>query len=459
MNAHRRQRGTATLTTKLVWAVFFFVMFVLGRNIPLAFLGDHAASAGAINTELLNAANIATGGDSFSPSVFSLGLGPWMAAAILWRFLFIGRLARGRRIPETTVTRARNTLVVVLALVQAVSLVSNYEVRAGEAAGSTPNDETLLRAAAVLLLTAGALVVAWLAQLNERLGLGGITMFILYQLVFSAQRSLSSLPTVLADERHLVAVWITLGACVCVVLLGVFAGNAELRMHVNKVAIDSGFTGVSYLPLKLNPAGAAPIMYALTLLAVPGYFAQALAALVPSAERGAHGFLAVWGLSTPLGFAVYLVLLFALSIFFGLFTVAPREVARRMQRGGEYFDGVPPGDVTACYVRRRVIALSVASGVLLVLVTGIPLAFLGAFPELQFVLMAPQTLMILLSLLWLLTEEIADARIGTRYTFSLVQRPDTSGLTATGGLPATVGADSERRRDGRAAVAQSGGTT
>jgi preprotein translocase subunit SecY len=129
-------------------------------------------------------------------------------------------------------------------------------------------------------------------------------------------------------------------------------------------------------------------------------------------------FVSTWGLSSTAGFTFYLVLLFCLTIFFGLFSVSPKDIAERMQKGGEYFDHVPPGSPTRQHVRRRVVRLSAASGLFLVVFTGLPLYFMGSYPHLQYLLLAPGTVMIVVGLLWLLQEEVADTRIGTKYSFA-----------------------------------------
>lgn len=406
----------APLRIKLLWAAVFFVCFMLGRNVPVPFLHDVVRGSSEAHRDLLDASKAATGGDFFSPSLFSLGLGPWMTAAILWRFLFIGRIARDRRIPETTVDRARNILMVALAVFEAISLMGRYE--AGSLRWGPFSDRVNAQIVIVVFLTVGAVLATWLAKQNEDKGLGGMTIFILYQIIITAVGNRHVLSVATSDPDHRRVLWLVIGACVCVALLGVLGGNAELRLHVNKVAIDSGFTGVSYLPIKLNPAGASPIMYALALFALPQYIVHAVSVVIPATSAGADRFLAHWWLSSPLGFRCYLVLLFCMTIFFGLFTVGPKDIAKRMKDGGEYFDHVPPGEASRRYVRRRVVALSAVTGVLLVLLTGGPLYFIGSYPKLQYLLMAPGTVMIVLGLLWTLQEEVADTIIGTKYAFT-----------------------------------------
>ncbi|MCL1897347.1 MAG: hypothetical protein FWG16_00780 [Micrococcales bacterium] len=419
--AQLREGKYASMRTKVAWTALLLMCFLIGRNIHIPFLYGTATGKGAGGEGLLNAANVFTGGNFFYPSVFSLGLGPWMGAAILWRFLFIGRFARGRKIPEKTVDRARNTLMVILAVFQSISLMAMYTV--DPMTWGPLSQRVVVQIFVVLILTGGAVLVAWLAKQNENFGLGGITMFIFYQIIITVMGNLGALPATVANSQYTGVLWFVLVACIGVVLVGVFVGNAEMRLHINKVSIDNGFMGVSYLPIKLNPAGASPIMYAAALLAIPQFVVNATSQLVPGASTGAYRFLSMWGLSSPVGFTSYLILLFALTIFFGLFTVDPKQTAMRMQDSGEYLDYVPPGQATRQFIRSRVTLLSALSGVFLVVLTGLPLYYIGRYPDLQFVLTAPQTLMILLSLLWLLNEEIADTMIGRKYSFTLGVTP------------------------------------
>lgn len=416
----------APLKVKLLWTVVFLGCFTIGRYIPVPLLHDAPKGAGNVNSHLLDSANAATGGNFFHPSLFSLGLGPWMVAAILWRFLFIGKIARDRKIPEDTVGRARNGLMVVLAVFQAISLMSRFEI--GSLSWGPFSDRLNAQIVIVLFLTAGAILVAWMGNKNEDLGLGGITIFVLYQIVFTARQNLEAL-SISGGPHSMRVLWLAIAACVCVVIVGVLFGNAEVRLHVNKVAIDSGYTGMSYLPIKLNPAGASPIMYALALLALPQYVAHAVGAAVPAASAGVNRFVSTWGLSSPVGFTVYLLLLFGLTIFFGLFTVNPKDIAERMQKGGEYFDHVLPGRATRQYLRRQVVRLSVFSGVFLVIFAGLPLYYIGSYPNLQYVLTGPGTLIIVVGLLWMLREEIADTTIGTKYAFAFETSSGNTPLT------------------------------
>ena len=387
---------------------------MIGRNIPIPHLYGNFSAASNMNTPLLNAANIATGGDFFAPSLFSLGLGPWMGAAILWRFLMIDRFARKRKWSQKATNYARAALMVVLAGFQGISLMSNYEIRPLTISPFT--DPIYAQIMILAVMVTGSLVVVWLANRNQEKGFGGMTMFILYQIIISSMRNFTNLSGYILAPQYRRTVILIAVTCVIIVIVTVLAANVELRLHVNKIAIDSGYIHKSYLPIKVNPGGAAPVMYALTLIMIPQYIVHALSLLFPAGTTGITHFFSHLLLSDPIGFNIYLVLLFVLTIFFGLFTVNPKDISDQMKDSGDYFDGIAPGGPTKRHIRIRVVVLSIISGVILVVLTGFPLYFLEVDQTLSYLYIFPATVMMYVSLLMVIKEEISDLIISTKYT-------------------------------------------
>jgi preprotein translocase subunit SecY len=404
----------ATIKKKIFWTLIYLLIFVAGRNIPVPFLSGSITTGGALDSQLMGAANIATGGNFFSPSLFSLGLGPWMIAMILWRLSHIDLLLKKHKIPEITTKRIQAVLTVIFAVFQAVSLTSSYQIKpmAQGLFSGTMSAQILV----TVVLVAGGLVVVGLAKLNEKNGLGGMTMLILYQIVFTTISNFSSLSghSLTAQQNTMLTVIIIVS--VFVVVLTIVLGTAELRLHVNKTGIDSGRTGLSYLPIKINPAGAAPIMYGLTLFSILQYIVYPFTLVFPAIKTSATNFLSYITLSNPVGFVIYLIILFCMSIFFGLITVNPKNLSEQMKNSGDYFDSVAPGVPTMRYLRKRVVLLSVFSGVLLVVFTGLPLYFIEVDQTFPFLAMLPGTVFMFVGLLLVVREELADLMIGTKYS-------------------------------------------
>ena len=342
-----------------------------------------------------------------------------MGAAILWRFAFIGKIVQKKKIPEISAKRSRNAIMLAIALIQAVSLTDSFEQQPlGHGIFSS---HTTIRLMSIIMLTGGALIVSWLANLNQDKGLGGVTMFILYQVIINSMSTISDLHrmTDTSGISRIAPTVITL--CIITAIIVILFGNAEIRLHVNKTNIDNGFSGVSYLPIKLNPAGASPIMYALTLMALPQFIVHAVSIVLPQTTSFFETFTSLWTLSTTVGFVSYLILLFILTIVFGILTVSPGDISKNMAKAGEYFDSVRPGRQTRKYILKHVLGVSLLSAVVLVILTGLPLRYVSSYPQLQSILLSPGTILIALGLLWLVQEEIADIQTEKSYTFSILQ--------------------------------------
>ena len=394
--------------------VFYFALFLAGLFVPLPFLNEASTATNAIDTGLLNATNVMTGGNFFTPSLFSLGLGPWMIATIILRFAGIEKIVSKNKLPKKTIDYVRNVLMVVIAVFQAISFTARYNITPitfGPFSGSM-NAQILV----VVILVAGALAVAWLANRNKEQGIGDVTIFILYQIVITFVTNFSLISNLnLSSQDKMMLIVITV-VCIIVVFVTIAIEKKDVRLHVNKISIDSGYTGMSYMPIKLNPAGAAPIMYGLALIAIPQYFAHTLSLIFPQLNTGASAFITSFTISSPVGFFSFLALLFGLSIFFGLFTVSPHIISEDMKKSGEYFDGISPGEDTRKYIRKQVVRVSTFSGVLFVIFIGLPLYFLQIDSNLSFYFLLPGTIMIFVNLVMVVQEEIADILLGTKYS-------------------------------------------
>ena len=405
-----REETYAKIRLKLLYTVGIFFVFLIGLSIPVPFMGAASNAASGVNQNLLNITNVVTGGNYFSPSLFSLGLGPWMFATILLRFAGVEKYVRKNMLSKKTVDYSRIVLMVIMAIIMAISFSSHYQLKAFNL-GATGS-----KILVVIILTAGALAVAWLGNQNKEKGLGGVTMLILYQIVITILGNFTLLTGASFTSGQSVMVAVTVVASIATLIYAIVSNKKELRIHVNKTSIDSGFTGKSYMPIKWNPAGASPIMYGLTLMALPLFTVHSLTVVFPHLSTGTTSFLSGFSVGSPAGFIFYLVLLFALTIFFSMITVDPKQLSENMVDTGEYFDNISPGEPTRRFIGARVMRLALISGVFLVVLTGLPMFFIQKAPNLAFLFALPGTVLIFVGLIIVVQEEVADLLIGTKYS-------------------------------------------
>jgi preprotein translocase subunit SecY len=213
----------------------------------------------------------------------------------------------------------------------------------------------------------GALFVMWLGeQITER-GIGnGMSLLIFFSII-------ESFPAALARTWESFRTGV-IGAFALVVLLavvvGVVAGVVAMTMAARKIPVQiprkvMGRGRVregqkSFIPLRINSAGVMPIIFAQSIIIVPGTLA-AFATNIP--------FLQTLQTALQPGTWLYNVLYTVLIVFFTYFYTAiifnPVDLAENLKKQGAFVPGVKPGARTAEYIDHVLSRITVAGSLYL----------------------------------------------------------------------------------------------
>jgi len=129
----------------------------------------------------------------------------------------------------------------------------------------------------------------------------------------------------------------------------------------------------SFIPLRINSAGVMPIVFAQSIIIVPGTLAQFsnVAALRDFAQYFQPG---SW---------VYYVLYSVLIIFFTYFYTAiifnPVDLAENLKKQGGFIPGVKPGTRTAEYIDQVLSRVTLPGAIFLTLIAVLPIIIFDAF--------------------------------------------------------------------------------
>jgi preprotein translocase subunit SecY len=177
---------------------------------------------------------------------------------------------------------------------------------------------------------------------------------------------------------------------VIVVVIGavVFVEQSQRRVPVQyaKRMVGRRMYGGSstYIPIKINMAGVIPIIFASSLLAVPGLIAQ-----FGNQDTG----WVIWvrrhlaDSAAPLHIALYVLLIVFFCFFYTSITFNPDEVADNMKKYGGFIPGIRAGRPTAEYLDYVISRITSAGSIYLAIVALIPtltLIALGVTTQLPF---------------------------------------------------------------------------
>lgn len=117
----------------------------------------------------------------------------------------------------------------------------------------------------------------------------------------------------------------------CCVFYNFFVQQAEYKLPIQYTKRAQGAPSSSYLPLKLNPAGVIPVIFAGSITAVPTSLIQYFA----SQNKSAGWLLTVqeyFDYSTAKGMIVYAGLIIAFTFFYTFVQVNPEKTAESLQK-------------------------------------------------------------------------------------------------------------------------------
>ncbi|BAU94956.1 preprotein translocase subunit SecY [Corynebacterium suranareeae] len=357
----------ADLRKKIFFTIAMIVLYRIGAQIPSPGV-DYATISGRLRdltqdqSSVYSLINLFSGGALLQLSIFAIGIMPYITASIIVQLLTVviphfEQLKKEGQSGQAKMMQYTRYLTVALALLQSAGIVAlaDREQLLGAGIRVLSADRNFFDLIIlVLTMTAGAVLVMWLGELITEKGVGnGMSLLIFAGIA-------TRLPTdgmnILGNSGGVVFAVVLVSVLVLVVGV-VFVEQGQRRIPVQYAKRMVGrrqYGGSStYLPLKVNQAGVIPVIFASSLIYMPVLITQIVnsGSLEVSDNWWQRNVIA--HLQTPSSWQ-YIVLYFALTIFFSYFYVSvqydPAEQAENMKKYGGFIPGIRPGRPTAQYL-------------------------------------------------------------------------------------------------------------
>ena len=361
----------ATELKKRLWfTVLALIVFRLGTFIPLPGIDPHILSdIFARNANgILGMFNMFAGGALERMTIFALNIMPYISASIILQLGQSGgpslaALKKDGEAGHRKITHYTKMLTVLITIIQGYGIAVGLEGMTGSAGVSAVvNPGFVFKFTTIVSLVGGTMFIVWLGDQITSRGVGnGSSLIITVGII-------ANIPGALAQTFELGRVGsmsLSVMAMLLVMVLGliyviVLVERAQRKITIQYPKRQMGARMMSsensHLPLKINPTGVIPPIFASSLLLLPITIANF------SAENGPSW---VQTLSQLLGHGqpLYLSLYAALIIFFAFFYTAivfnPEETAENLKKHGGFIAGIRPGKNTADYLDYVITRLTV----------------------------------------------------------------------------------------------------
>jgi preprotein translocase subunit SecY len=322
--------------------------------------------------------NTFTGGSLEKIAVFALGIMPYITASIILQLLtvvwpYLEKLSKEGELGRRKITQYTRYGTVVISLVQGTGIALLLESwKAPGGAPLVPSPGWGFRLLAVLTLTTGTAFVMWLGeQISER-GVGnGISLVIFAGIVVGFLPAIGrTVSGVSSGSLSILTVLVLIVFMVLVMAFIVYMERAQRRIPVQyakRVVGRKIYQGQStYLPLRVNTGGVIPVIFASSVVTVPGVVAGMFQ----------NEWLKKIGEAVSWGQPIYYLLQIAAIIFFSYFYISiifnPTDLAENMRKYGGFIPGIRPGKRTAEYIDRILTRLTLVGSLYLAAVTILP---------------------------------------------------------------------------------------
>jgi preprotein translocase subunit SecY len=357
LQAFRNAIRLPEIRNKLLITFFILLVYQFAAHVPVVGVDRNALSQ-LLNGQGANFVyilNLLSGGAVSHFSVLANGVYPYITATIIFQLLtpMIPQLEALQREPggREKLQQYSYWLTIPMALLQSIAQVQIFSAFTG----GLPiipgfGSDWLLTAAVIATMTAGTMFAIWLGELISEQGIGnGVSIIIFAGIVAQAPANLVRLIQNATNPIIQVIIFV-------VIVLVSLSMIIYIQEGVRRIPVQYGRRvrgnrqmggGGSFIPLKVNPVGMIPLIFAQSIITLPAV----IAGLFPEGDFGRavidifgnHQGIIYWG--------TFFTLVVGFTFLYTDVMVGNQNLADNLQRQGGFIPGIRPGANTDDYIR------------------------------------------------------------------------------------------------------------
>jgi preprotein translocase subunit SecY len=394
------------LRQKILLTLLFLAIYRVGWHIPLPIVNQE--NLGAVSSQegglgdFVDRVAVFSASNLRQATIFGLGIMPYISASIIFQLLGsvwkpIEDLRKEGETGRKKINEYTRYLTVVLCLVQSWFYVKLY-LMADQGAGgggglidpAFTNADGVLRFSwqitAVMTMTCGTIFLMWLGEQIDEFGIGnGISLLIMAGILARAPAAMGGLfknakmqlvglgggDIGVETLIILVVLFVAVVFGVVFITLGQRRIPTQSAKHVRGRRVYGGTR--QYLPLKINQAGVMPIIFASSLLMLPGMLFSMLSGVFEGGSSTLLWLAQVFGSGTSFSYnLLYVGGIYFFCYFWTAITFNPKEMSENLKDYGTFIPGYRPGKRTADYLEKVMVRITYVGAGFLALVAIVP---------------------------------------------------------------------------------------
>lgn len=323
--------------------------------------------------------NMFSGGTMSQFSVILMGVGPYITASIIFQLLamvvpYFEQLQKEGESGQKKMNQYMRLSTVPLAMIQGYGMFAILQSQ-----GIIPTWSIFDLAVMLISASAGTLLLMWIGEIITEKGIGnGMSLIISLGILsgFPSQIRNTAVLIQSGDTSKIIGVIIfglillaTIAAIVCIT-----EGQRNVPVSYARRTSGAKTYGVvdSHLPIRVNIAGVIPIIFAMSIMIVPGVLAKYLANARTEWIKQAADYTQNLFQNSVFYAILYFVLVIAFTFFYTYVVFKPEQVAENLQKQGGFVPGLRPGNETRDYLAKLVSRITFVGAIFLGIVAVLP---------------------------------------------------------------------------------------
>ncbi len=377
------------LRQRIIFTLLLLLVVRVGSHITIPGV-DAALLAEAMKNQtsdnLFGLYDLFVGGAFSNAAIFALGIMPYISSSIIIQLLgaFVPYFQKLQQEGEegrkkiTQLTRYGTVLICILQAWGVTIRLNSIDVQGMSIVPSAAQGPGWIFSS-ILILTAGTIFMMWLGEQITEKGIGnGISLIIFIGIIDRFPYAILDEYKLITAGTHGIIIEIIIIAFMVLVIAGVILVTQGTRripvQYAKRVVGRKVFGGVTqYIPLRVNTAGVMPIIFAQSIMFIPG----TVLAFFPNNEF-LQSLQTYFNYTSPVYSIIYALMIIFFTYFYTAIAFNPKEVADNMRKQGGFIPGIRPGKQTSDYIDNILTKITLPGSVFLAIIAILP-AFVSGF--------------------------------------------------------------------------------
>ena len=369
------------LRGKILFTLAILVVFRFVAHVPVPGVDTNALAQAFQSQALLGFLDLFSGGALANLSVAALGVYPYITASIVMQILVpvipsLKALSQEGEYGRQRINQMTHWLAVPIAFLQSWGQLTLLQQ-----SGVLPSIEFGLNMptlAMVLSMVAGTMFLVWLGELITERGLGNGISLIIFGGIVARFPQLVGQGFLESGQTAGLLLLVVLGLIIIYLIVLFTEAQRRVPVQYGRSVFRGGRmqrqSGSTFLPLRVNSAGMIPLIFAFSIIILPGtiasYFRNPLSDDFFS--RLARFFANTLDPTNFPYWAGVFVLVVLFTFFYTLVIFQQQNLSENLQRNGGFIPGIRPGRPTQEYLTRVLIRITWGGALFLGLIAIIP---------------------------------------------------------------------------------------